>query len=366
MTEKVIYFSTGTLSSGGAERVISILANDMVKEGNKITIFMWKGNTVFYQFDERIKIISIEEESQSTSIIRKMLWLRGYVRKNRPDIFLSFLAIFNIVCLVTLAGLKVKTIVCERNDPRFTPLQKPLRYIRNWIYKYSDGILTQTDNNKIYFPDSIQKKTTVIYNPIFMDSCFVGSAKFAHKQKTIISVARLTPQKNQIMLIDAFAKFHEKYPEHKLYIYGEGQSREKLENHIERLKLSDFIFLPGVVENVFEFLKSAEMFVLSSDFEGMPNSLLEAMCVGLPCISTKVSGAVDLIDDGKNGFLVDINSVTQLSDTMCRLAADEELRFSIAEKASTIFDILNIDIISSAWKEYIIEKSKNNGQEKNS
>ncbi len=358
MTSKTIYFSTGTLSSGGAERVISILANNLAEEGHRITIFMWIGNTVFYKFDKRIRIISIQDECQSSSIIKKMLWLRNYVRNNRPNIFMSFLAIFNIACLFTLAGLKVKTIVCERNDPRFTPLQKPLRYVRNWIYRYADGILTQTKNNKNYFSDNIQKKTTVIYNPIFMDSSLVGSAKFVHKQKAIISIARLTPQKNQIMLIDAFAKFHKKHPDYKLYIYGEGPSREKLESHIGELELSDFIFLPGVVENVFEYLKPAEMFVLSSNFEGMPNSLLEAMCVGLPCISTKVSGAVDLIRDDENGFLIDINSTAQMSDRMCQLAEDKDLRYSIAEKASTIFDILNVDVISSSWKEYITERIK--------
>lgn len=351
-----IIFSVGTLSSGGAERVISILSNSFVQKRNEVTIMVWISAPVFYKLDDRVKIIDIQKECGSSNIVKKALFFRKYIKNKKPDILLSFLAIFNILTLISLIGVNLRKIVCERNDPRFTPLQGYLRGVRNFMYRFSDGILTQTDNNRNYFPVKLQKKTDVIYNPIFMETEFLGSALDAPKEKKVVSVARLKPQKNQMMLIKAFAEFRKSHSDYKLFIYGEGSSRKSLEKYISDNQLNDSVFLPGVRNDIFEAIKDSEMFVLSSNFEGMPNTLIEAMCLGLPCISTKVSGAVDLIKNGYNGVLVDCNDVFQMSSAISCLADDENYRFKLGENAKCLYQSLRVEKIAKQWEDYINEK----------
>lgn len=353
MKKKTLFFTIANLSSGGAERVISILSNKLVADNYHVSVLMWYNNPIFYQFDERVRIISIEKCCNSKNFIKKMIWFRTFVKNEKPNILLSFLAIFNILTLISLLGVSVKKVVCERNDPRHTPFRPCLRLIRNWIYFLADGVLTQTDNNKTYFNKRLQKKVEVIYNPIFLSEEYINSACKATHKKKIISVARLLPQKNQKMLINAFAKFSIVHPEYSLHIFGKGASYDELNRLIGELELSDKVLLRGVTDNVFEELKSSDFFVLSSNFEGMPNTLLEAMCVGLPCISTKVSGAVDLIKDEENGFLVDIGNEDQLASKMCLLADNNQLRESIGNQASKLFEKLNINTISLEWEDYI-------------
>ena len=342
-----------TLSHGGAERVISIIANYLAAKKYDITILTWLDSPIFYKIENSVIVYSIEKECKSSNLFKKMIWFRRYISKHKPDLLLSFLAIFNIVTLISLLGLGIKIIVCERNDPRYTPFGKTRRLIRNLVYHLADGILTQTDNNKAYFSTLLQKKTKVIYNPIFLNIDYIGKALLLPHDKTIISVARLEPQKNQLMLIDAFAEFEKMNPQYNMIILGEGNYRNILEQRIRELGLSEKIYLPGVVYNVFDYLSKAQFFVLSSNFEGMPNTLLEAMCIGLPCISTKVSGAIDLIEDGKNGFLVDIGDNHSMAIKMNKIANDIELQKSLGKTASKLYEQLNVNVICKEWESYI-------------
>lgn len=353
--QESLYFSIGTLSSGGAERVVSILVNKLINKDFDITIFLWIGSNVFYDIDKRVKIISIEKECGSKNILKKTLWFRSFIKNNPPSLILSFLAIFNILVLASLVGIRVKKVVCERNDPRYTPFWGWLRRVRNVIYYLADGVLTQTDNNKSYFSKRLQKKIKVIYNPILMDYDLVGSALWANKDNSIISVARLEPQKNQKMLIRAFSLFSLKHPTYKLVIYGKGKSHDELTKYIKDLNLEKKICLAGVTQDIFDKMKVADIFVLSSYFEGMPNTLLEAMCVGLPCISTKVSGAVDLIRDGENGYLVDIDDAYTMAEKMDTLATSKAHRNELGLNASGLYKKLNIDVIYKEWETYINE-----------
>ena len=189
---------------------------------------------------------------------------------------------------------------------------------------------------------ALQKKIEVIYNPIFLEDHLVGSSLTTEKQKLIISIGRLETQKNQKMLIRAFSIFERNHPDYQLVIYGEGSQRGELEGLVSELNLTGRVLLPGVVKNVFECLQKAEVFVLSSYFEGMPNTLLEAMCIGVPSVSTKVSGAVDLIEDGKNGYLTEIDDCNMLASRIELLADDPELRFKIGERSSHLYDILKV------------------------
>ena len=163
------------------------------------------------------------------------------------------------------------------------------------------------------------------------------------------------PQKNQKMLIEAFASVLKKYPEYQLIIYGDGQGREGLEKLISERKLESRVLLPGSTTQLHEKIKSAELFVLSSDYEGMPNALIEAMCLGLPVISTKVSGATDLIKDHENGLLTEVGNQSELEAAMLELLENKELSAKLSKKAVELNEMLELSQIMEQWIAFIKE-----------
>lgn len=348
-----IYLVGGSLKVGGAERVISILANDLIFRGYNITILLWKTAELFYSLDQRIKVVDIQQQCKSENLFANMIYFRYYIKKFKPDLVLSFMTPINIVTIICLLGIHVKMIVAERSDPRYAPTSKFRRLLRNLLYHSVDGILTQTDKAKEYFSKSLQKKINIIYNPVFVPESKIGSALKCTKKKIIVSVGRLVKVKNHEMLLKAFSLFYNNHNGYSLVIYGEGPCRERLEHMIEELNMKDHVFLPGIRENILEVIENAEMFVLVSNYEGMPNSLFEAMCIGLPCISTKVSGAVDLIIHGANGLLVEAGDEKQLCMAIEQLAQNSKFRKFLAANATAICKKLNIGVITKEWEHYL-------------
>lgn len=343
INKKVIIF-IGDLRSGGAERVVSIISKSFLQEFKEIEIILYYDRPIFYNLSENIKVRLIERETKSRNILKNMLWLRRNV--NREDIFLSFLAPFNIVAIVSLF-FKKKIIVADRNDPRFDPPNPIKRFIRDILYNFAEKVVCQTESNKIYFNKNIQRKTSIIYNPIYLSEK-IGNALEEKKENIIVSVGRLSKQKNQILLIDSFKKILEYFPDYKLIIYGEGEERLSLENYIKKLSLEKNILLPGAFKDVHTRIKKAKIFIMTSDYEGMPNALLEAMSLGLPCISTKVSGAVDLIENYKNGVLTDRNP-NEISNEIIKILNDESYAYSLGKEANKLYYKLNEKEIINQW-----------------
>jgi glycosyltransferase involved in cell wall biosynthesis len=347
--EKKIVFFIGTLGNGGAERVISILTGKYVDMGIPVEIVLYYDEEPFYHIHPDVNITYIERETKSKNILKNVLWLRRYVRRN-AKVLVSFLAQFNMIALVAAFATGIPVVVADRNDPRHMPKQAPVRIARNWLYHLADTVVVQTQHNKDYFCKRLQKKCKIIYNPVNLQEK-KGLALRTQKKHRIVSAARLMKQKNQLMLIDAFGQIKKEFPDYTLTIYGEGPFRVELEKRIRELGLEDSVLLPGKVQNVFESIADAELFVLSSNFEGMPNALIEAMCLGLPVISTEVSGATDLIEHGKNGMLVDVANTQELSDAMRQMLAQPELRRSCGQNALEINERLQLDGIIRQWQE---------------
>ena len=350
-----IVFTVGTMSAGGAERVVSFIANSLATDNNHITIVMWFDSPIFYTLNDKIGIIALESNSK----IGKIREFRGIIKQINPDIVLSFLAPINIATIIAMIGLKIKLIVSERNDPRYVPFSPILRIVRNLLYRFSIAITTQTDNNKFYFSKQLQSKCTVIFNPVNIKPEMQRIALETKKKHKIVTVSRLVRQKNLQMLINAFEQSLQKYPAYELYIYGEGDEENKLKQIVTQKKLNGKVFFPGSVKDVHNKMIDAEIFILSSNFEGMPNALLEAMSLGLPCIATKVSGAVDLIEDGKNGVLISVGDEQSLANEICKLLADKNRRNIIGKEASKLFDKLSPNVIIEQWRRYIADKIQN-------
>ena len=347
---KKTMFFVSSLDDGGAQRVISILASRMVQKGMDVEIVTYLDAPVLYPIHSEVKITCVQKETEKKSLISNLLWLRSYFKEN-AEIVLSFLAPFNMIALVATMGLRVPIVVADRNDPAKVPGNKVLRIARDILYVFADQVVVQTEANKAYFK-VLSKKTTVIYNPVDLKE-YTGLALKSEKDKIIVSAGRLMPQKNQKMLIDAFSAIMKKFPEYQLVIYGEGSYREELESYVKALKLEERIFMPGSVTDLYDKMKSAELFVLSSDYEGMPNALIEAMCLGLPVISTKVSGATDLINHGKNGLLTEVGDKKEMENAMEQMLSDENLREQMAIEAVQLAEMLRTDEILKQWQEII-------------
>lgn len=350
MTRRVTVF-IGTMGNGGAQRVISLIAPKLAEKGLEVTVLTISNDKPFYSIECPVRHVSIMDNTRTKNVLRNALYIRKYVKLN-CDVIVSFLAPFNMLMLVSTLGLKTPIIVADRNDPTRVPTNSVMRILRNILYKRALRIVAQTKRNENYFLNHRCKNVCTIYNPIDIDNQ-LESAVERKKDELIVTAGRLVKQKNHIMLINSFKRFHDLYRNYKLIIYGEGEERENIEKTISGLNLNDCVFVPGSTSNLFERISCARLFVLTSDYEGMPNALIEAMCLGLPVISTKVSGATDLICNGKNGYLIDCNDEEALYQHFCNMADDYESFKIMGINAMGIRNQLKIDEICEQWYQLI-------------
>ncbi len=349
-----ILFSINSMNCGGAERVISILANKFVSEGNETEIVVQEWPKSFYELDSRIKYISIPKSEKSTNVMKyRIKMLRREIKAFAPDVVISFIADYNIVTALACKGIKTHLIVSERNDPARRPVKKLMRIIRNIVYRKADGYVFQTPDAQAYFSKKIQKRSVVIVNPF--DTKSMPLAVEGERSPRIAVVNRLAPQKRVDNVIRAFARLSKDHQEYELDILGDGPEREKLENLAKELSVADKVHFHGRVDNVLETIRGMQLFVLASDFEGMPNTLIEAMCMGLACIATDcpVGGPRMLIEHEKNGYLIKVGSEEAVYEALCRLIEDRSLAERIAKKAVELRDIVDIGVVFEKWSRYI-------------
>lgn len=343
---KKILFFISSLEDGGAQRVVSIIASKLAQRDYEISVLKYYAGDNLFPLSKDVKVESCQENTGSTSIIKNICHMHN--KFEEYDVILSFLAPFNMMAIVANLFNKTKLVVADRNDPSRLPSNKFVRLLRDILYKLADRIVVQTENNQRYFKNN----TDIIYNPVAMEE-FKGSALSCKKEKIIVSSSRLEKQKNLMLLIESFAQFYKNHDDYSLVIYGEGSQRKELETRIADMGLTEAVKLPGVTKDIFNKLSKAELFILSSNYEGMPNALIEAMCLGLPVISTKVSGATDLIENGVNGMLVDIGDETSLIQTMSSLIDDKTLSESLAKRAVELCKKLDVDKICDEWERVI-------------
>ena len=207
--------------------------------------------------------------------------------------------------------------------------------LRDLFYPYANWLVVQTEDTKKFYHDKLNiKRQTVISNPISTDFKveMVTASKQSSKENIILNVGRLHPQKAQDVLIKAFSKTNNN--DWQLYLVGEGERRKDLESLISTLNLQKKVHLVGRIEEIQKIYDRAKIFAFSSIYEGFPNALIEAMYFGLACVSTNCpTGPSELIDDGENGYLINVNDTTALTDKLNILMESEELRISFGQKA---------------------------------
>lgn len=349
-SKKKIVFIIGSMRRGGAERVISILANEYADNSWEVKIITLLDDSNDYILRESIEVINIikDKKSRILNIYFWLIQLRKTFKQFNPDVIVSFIARINILTLISSLGLNKKIIISERNDPKSDGRSWVVKMATFFLYPLASSIVFQTNWAKSCFPKYIQKKGTIIPNPVYS-----GVKATEEKENKIVAVGRLLEQKNHKLLINAFSKVVEKYPDYKLYIYGEGRLRNELRNQIEKLNISDKVLMPGNVLNVHEKIADAKLFILSSDYEGLSNALLEAMVMGLPCISTDCAGSNEVIEDEENGLLVPIKDVKSLSESIVRLIQDRELANKLGKNAMAYSAKFKSKNVIGEWEKVI-------------
>lgn len=355
---KMVFFITG-MNLGGAERVIATLANKYVDMGNEVHLVTLKEAKSKYHLDERIEFSGANLKNSKTFLgkiknaICSVYFLKKYNDKYSPEVLISFLTNSNITAILVklLTKRKYTTVISERADPRVR--SESLQIICGFLYGKADLVVCQSKIVKEYFDKmNSHMRTVIIENPINKDALYNGSEKI---EKRIMCVGRLAPQKNFEMAIKAFNKIYKKYPEYILEIYGEGPSEKKLRELINELLLDNKVIICGTKKNVFSELGNAELFLMTSDFEGFPNALIEAMASGIPVISTKFPTGIaeQLIVDGKNGYTVNMNDTDSLADRMDRILENEDLRHEISKNNKDIINMLGLETIYKKWESNI-------------
>lgn len=342
-----IVLITDTLHPGGSERVMSILANEFVKKSIDVEIICLRGDKSFYFLDENVRVTyAVNCAETGKSLFHKLIWLRRHIITSSPDVVISFMTSVYCFTLLALAGTRCKVITSERIDPRYSKWYKKL--MRSVLLPLTKCHVVQTTKIKQYFPKSIAKKCVVIYNPI-NDNVFTLPPQVT-PNKRFVNVGRLAAQKNQKMLIDAFKIVWDDNRDFQLDIYGEGPLRDELQQYIDDIGMSDSIFLRGTTNDILSELNKSYAFCLSSRYEGMSNALMEALCVGLPIVTTNVSGITEIVEDGINGYIVECDSAVEYAKAMMKVISDADTSLSMQhenrQKGKRLFDK---EVILTQW-----------------
>lgn len=375
-----ISFVTYSLSNGGAERVIANLANYFIAEGMKVDVITLLNTDISYKLNPNINVIPLDNiytkennvEVKKNKLekipyyLKKMVLnhnrkniLKDVIQRLNSDVFVSFLPEPSFMLLKLRKYVPGKIVVSVRNDPKIEYSNLRRKILMKRLYKMADGFVFQTSEAMNYFSQEIKSKAEIIansLNPNFIKKRYEGKRK-----KEIVTVGRLVDQKNQKLLIESFKDIVSDIDEdYKLIIYGDGYLKDNLANYINQCGLSDRVILGGKIDCVEDVIYKSNIFVLSSDYEGMPNALIEAMSLGLSVISTDCpcGGPRELIKDGDNGLLVEVGNREMLSKKMLVLINDDNLRERIGVKAQEIQKKLNPEIINKKWLDYLMKIKK--------
>lgn len=354
--KETLLFYINAINGGGAERVIIQLAHHFSLVGYKtILVTSFVDRNFEYEVPGNVIRISIEQDEIHRSRIsrnyHRIIELRKIIKQYNPSAVISFMAEPNFRALIATSGLKTKNIVSVRNDPNREYSGKLGYLVGKLLLQKADGCVFQTEDARQWFPTSLQKKSKIIMNDVKEEFFLVERQNV----NDIVVVGRLNEQKNHRLVIDAFSKIANRYPHIKLSIYGEGDLREELSTRIQLLGMESQILLKGAVDDVASVLKYAKLFVLSSDYEGMPNCLMEALAAGVPCISTDCpcGGPKMLIKNGYNGLLVPINDEDAMSDAMEQLLSDTTFAEKLGANAKQKANDYRPEIVFNQWKGYI-------------
>lgn len=344
---------------GGAEKSLINLSNWMaINSNHEVYLCSVEGDVCAYPLDSKVKFLGYKMKDGLGKLRTHMTMCKNTyeaVEKIKPDIIVGFWIHPLFYLSIHPRYKKIPLIYSERNDPALD-YGKVSRFMRSFLVHRTKGNVFQTNDACSFFDKDVQKKSRIIHNPVY-----IGIDKYPiynDGNKRIVTVGRLNKQKNQALLIKVFSHVVKEFPQHILEIYGEGPLRNDLNKLIEELNLCNKVKLMGAYPDVLDRIHGADLFVLSSLYEGMPNALLEAMSLGIPVLSTDCpcGGPKEVIQQGINGFLCNVNDEDDMYEKICNiLNMDQNKIESLCINEKKICETHSENEIFSNWLEYMEE-----------
>jgi glycosyltransferase involved in cell wall biosynthesis len=354
---KITYFIGSTIG-GGAEHVMCDLASYMCKqEGVESEILTATRTKNSYLIHSDVNVVSLENsrriKNRYIRLFVKMINLYKYIETSQTELYVVFLPETIKAIMFFRRMIKVPILVSERSNP--ASYEKKLKKEMIKAFAKADAIVFQTEEARNFYQEMIEKmpNSLVIPNAITGE---LPSPYDGKREKILVSAGRIKKEKNFDLLIQAFSRVSNVFPEYKLYIYGEGELKNNYIDLTKKLGIEDKVVFPGYVSNLAVAIKKATAFVLSSDYEGMPNALIEAMAMGIPCVSTDCSGggASFLINNMENGILVSRGSIDELTKGIMTILENPKLQEKLSVNSKEIRSKLSQNNIYSQWREFFI------------
>lgn len=340
--------------AGGAERQIIMLSNEMAIRGHDVHMIVLNEFNSHYSISENVKIYNLtEQEKGKLGIIKRFIAFKKTIKNIKPDVTINYNlqgAYFSILVGKSKCG---KILYSERGDPYDSEYSGILGKVRNYTCQHVDALVFQSEGARDFFNIGKKQKAIVIHNSVTVPQDKYPIAE--KRDNRIVTVGRLHHQKNPHLLLDAFCKLASRYPDIHLDFYGDGDMHDELQDKINRLGMEVRVTLHPSQKNIFDCIRTARLFVLPSDYEGMPNALMEAMSLGLPCISAdcRPGGARTLIEDGKNGFIVPVRDVNALADKMSYLLDNPDVAKRVAKEARHLGETHTNQVIFDKWNSFL-------------
>ena len=351
---------TGSMSRGGAERVALCLAQYM--QSKNINVFLLTSTRAQqeYEVPADLNRIVLDQGLSVENKLRRMLGIIQNLRKTIRNNNIDTALIMGVpLCIFAIPGCKgIRVVVSERNDPTHFEGKKIVQILSRMLMKKANGYVYQTHDAQNYYKDKMHAEGIVIPNPLLLDN--IADPYEGIREASIVTAGRMIPQKNHMLLLESFNEIKESFPDYKLFIYGDGPLRKEFEKYIQQHYLTDRVELPGNVSDLSDRIRKAGLFVLPSNFEGMPNALIEAMALGIPSISTDCpcGGPRDLIHDGENGLLVSVDCKHEMVSAMKKILLDKSMAAHLGEESLKIRDDLSVSEIGKQWINYLEAVSK--------
>lgn len=352
---KNLLFVAPGIGYGGAEKNFIGIANYAAEHGCRVFLLIEEDGQVLRPINSSIVLIRAKINHSANQLVKyyqAITAVKRAIKISNADIVISFIELWRSACIIATRFSKVKCLVSERADP-YTRKGRFNKVIFT-IFGLAEGHVFQTEQAKRFFSKRVQNNSIVIPNPVFGED--ILKKYDGHKKNVIVNIARLDiKQKRQDVLIRAFDIIKDTIPDYSLYLYGDGPDRDVLEKLVMHLKLEDRVILRGVTRDVYNSLGEAKLMVLTSDYEGIPNAIIESMCVGVPVVSTKCSpgGAEFLIQNMVNGILVECGDEKEIAREIVHLLSDSFLYKKIVQNGLLIKEKLDYEEIMKKWIDYI-------------
>lgn len=353
---KKILFVVPSLSKGGAERMVSRISTELAKDKDfDVSILYFFDTENKYEVGNEVKLFNLsngdEKQYNDISKVKRILKIRKYIKDYNPDYIVPFLDHVSLyVFLACMLTKYSKRIICtERNNPSESKNIK----IKKFLFKKAKKIVVQNDGQKRFFSEKLQSKMVVIPN-FLEDKYFEFEKEYSKEIINVTFMGRMNEQKNIPLLINAFSNLNANNVF--LHLYGEGDNKNEYLVLAKKSSKKDFIIFEGRTEKPIDVLLNSDLFVLSSNFEGMPNVLMEAMALGVPCISTDCDyGPRDLIINNENGILVPVNSEKDLHNAIQYLVDNPDIAKQYGQAAKdNIRKVVGKEINIQKWKDLFI------------